>query len=650
MSADVFISHSTSDREVANAICKQLETDGLKCWIAPRDIEGGDAWDEAIMKGIAQAGVLLLTFSEGSTDSEYVKKEIMYAQSKKKPLLPVRIQNVQPSPKLEFMLVGIQWVDAFPLPITSYTPELTKLVRRILSLSPNPAPAPPTPQGGTSPALPATTPGTPVASPRPGAGAGKQVALLYKRNSEPDEHVLSVLERSLADAGYQVVVDRNMQIERNIRDADVVIPLLSEASKDSDMLSYEVEVANDAARSGQGKPKLIPLRIAYQGPLGGSLHSILSALPSVVWNGQGDDASMVSQLLAAMQKRQQMDQDGAKEPIGAIPPGSKFYIARPSDDALNQALSRQDSIVLVKGGRQMGKTSLLARGLQQARNSGLTAVYTDLQKLDSANLAGIKPFYFSLARMLADTLDIDTDIEQTWRDFKPASVNFEQYLKKQVIAKVNGHLFWALDEVDRLFTTDFGSDVFGLFRSWHNERATDPETAVNRLTLIISYATEAHLFIADPNQSPFNVGTKLELRDFTVEQEEVLNQLFGAPLSSDDQIARFNALVNGQPYLTKRGLHDLAMTQMPFEEFIKISGLDEGPFGDHLRRILVMLSRDQTMSDAVRSVLNGANDLTMEAFYRLRAAGIVVGDSVGNVRMRNLLYTEYLRNHLTVPA
>ena len=108
--------------------------------------------------------------------------------------------------------------------------------------------------------------------------------------------------------------------------------------------------------------------------------------------------------------------------------------------------------------------------------------------------------------------------------------------------------------------------------------------------MIIAYATEAHLFIADPNQSPFNVGTRLELRDFNIEQEEALNSLFGNPLFTDDQIARFYELVNGQPYLVSRGLYQLATSQMPFEEFAATADRDEGPFGDHLRRILVMLA------------------------------------------------------------
>jgi hypothetical protein len=473
--------------------------------------------------------------------------------------------------------------------------------------------------------------------------------------------VLQLLERGFRDAGYEVFVDRHMkvgvewahEIERNIRMADAVVPILSEASILSEMVSYEVEIARSAAQTQAGKPRLLPVRLGYTGSLGEMLDGILQPLQYALWNDQKDDEAVLQQLLRSARASDQAKVDLAPDAwtYGAIPTGSKFYIPRPSDDELAQALQRKDTIVLIKGGRQMGKTSLVARGLRQARAvEGATVVYTDFQKMNSSDLASIQPFYLSLARMLADQLDIDTDIEDTWKERKAPSVNFEQYLKKQIMPKINGHLFWALDEVDRLFTTDFGSEVFGLFRSWHNERAYSPDTCWNQLTMIIAYATEAHLFISDPNQSPFNVGTKLELRDFTIEQEDALNKLFGQPLFTGDQIARFYQLVNGQPYLVSRGLYQLANSKIPFEEFAATADRDEGPFGDHLRRILVMLVRDPKMIEAVRAVLNGSNTLTMESFYRLRAAGIVVGEGAFNAKMRCVLYANYLRGHLREQA
>src|SRR5207302_6298972 len=110
----------------------------------------------------------------------------------------------------------------------------------------------------------------------------------------------------------------------------------------------------------------------------------------------------------------------------------------------------------------------------------------------------------------------------------------------------------------RLFTCSFGSEIFGLFRSWHNERALEPACPWSRLTLAITCATEAHLFLSDLNQSPFNVGTRLELGDFSLEQVGDLNRSYGRPLP-DEALTRFHRLVGGHPYLVRRGLQEIAV-------------------------------------------------------------------------------------------
>ncbi|MBS1808310.1 MAG: protein kinase [Acidobacteria bacterium] len=160
---------------------------------------------------------------------------------------------------------------------------------------------------------------------------------------------------------------------------------------------------------------------------------------------------------------------------GAVPLDSHFYIVRPADDEFRTAIGRQDSIVLLKGARQVGKTSLLARGLQQARQAGAKVVLTDLQKLSADDLVSAESFYLALADLIADQLDLDVVPEDVWNTRRGASINFERFIRREVLGKLSAHLVWGLDEVDRLFACAFGSEVFGLFRSWHNERSLDPQ-------------------------------------------------------------------------------------------------------------------------------------------------------------------------------
>jgi len=251
-----------------------------------------------------------------------------------------------------------------------------------------------------------------------------------------------------------------------------------------------------------------------------------------------------------------------------------------------------------------------------------------------------------LAESMANDLDLDVNPAANWNPSSGPNINFQRFLRRQVLDTSTRHLVWGLDEVDRLFTCPFGTEVFGLFRSWHNARCLDPTGPWSRLTLAIAYATEAHLFITDINQSPFNVGTRLSLEDFTLEQVAELNQRHGSPLASEDELRRFTAVVGGHPYLVRRSLYEMTTRHLALDELEAAPGRDDGPFADHLRRILVLLGNDPPLAAILRGVIDGRPCPTAEGFYRLRSAGLVLGSSAAQARPRCQLYAGYLQRHL----
>ena len=508
----------------------------------------------------------------------------------------------------------------------------------------------------------------------------KTVALLYKRNAPHSARLLDLLEPALKEAGYQVFIDRHLQVgvewarelERQITDAYAVVPLLSAESIWSEMLEDEVVKAHGAASRQGGLPRLLPVRVTYEGPLPDPIQNALGHLQYVLWRGPQDDAALVRGLRDGLTEKPKPKI--ALEPVGgAMPLDSQFYIARREDKDFADAMRRRDSIVLVKGARQMGKTSLLARGLQQARENGMKCFRTDFQKLTTADFADETTFFRAIAEMIADQLDCDALPDEKWNHNRSGASNFERYLRREILTPSAVPLVWALDEVDRLFVCSFGSDVFGLFRSWHNDRAYEPDGPWGKLTLVIAYATEDHLFITDTNQSPFNVGTRLPLADFTAEQVAELNTRYGSPLESEYDIARLYALTGGQPYLTRRALDHLAQRDQwqhryqsgkgasraahtfrqvglqgaSLSEIEAEADRDEGVFGDHLRRLLVSLSQDGDTLEIVRGFLRGEPLDDAAVFYRLRSGGLMAGDTVFEARLRCQLYGRYLGRHLT---
>ncbi|MBK7215007.1 MAG: SUMF1/EgtB/PvdO family nonheme iron enzyme [Bacteroidales bacterium] len=132
MKHDVFISYSSHDKAIANAICSALENHKIRCWIAPRDIIPGLEYGEVIVDAISDCSVLILVFSEKANNSVFVRKEVERALSKGKILVPFRIDDILPTKALEFALGNTHWLDAMTPPLESHIAVLSNTIIHLL--------------------------------------------------------------------------------------------------------------------------------------------------------------------------------------------------------------------------------------------------------------------------------------------------------------------------------------------------------------------------------------------------------------------------------------------------------------------------------------------------------------------------------------
>jgi hypothetical protein len=330
-----------------------------------------------------------------------------------------------------------------------------------------------------------------------------------------------------------------------------------------------------------------------------------------------------------------------------LPLDDRCWAVQPIEIKLISSLINQDSIVLISGARQSGKTSLLARGLRYARSLGAACVVTDFSKLPQADLETIEGLYQALALQIAEQIGIGFDPARDWNRYLSANSNFERFVRKKALAACPGQLVWAIDDADRIFECGFASEMFGLLRSWHNERSYNSDGPWWRLTMVISYATETDAFITDPNQSPFNVGVRLALEDLTIRQIADLNMQYGLPLRDQAESARLFELVGGHPYLVRRGLDILAQGELDFPAFAERADREDGVYADHLHGLLADLERHSALKEPVRGMLRGKCVLGTGHFHQLKALGLIVGGDQENARFRCGIYRRYLAGHLT---
>ena len=132
MSHDLYICHSKRDEKVANAVCAALEKSGLSCWIAPRDLPPGASWGEAIIDAISVSRLVVLIFSSRANQSPYIEREVERSISIGIPIIPFRIEDVQPSGTFEYFLGSYHWLEAVTRPLENHIQELLDETHRIL--------------------------------------------------------------------------------------------------------------------------------------------------------------------------------------------------------------------------------------------------------------------------------------------------------------------------------------------------------------------------------------------------------------------------------------------------------------------------------------------------------------------------------------
>src|ERR1700732_2554720 len=129
MAHDVFISYPHQEKVTADAACAKLEAEGIRCWIAPRDVAPSAEWAAAIVDAIDQCRVMVLIFSTHANLSKQVRREVQQAFEEEKPVVPFRIEDVKPESALRFYIGSVHWLDALTPPVEQHLQKLTAAVR-----------------------------------------------------------------------------------------------------------------------------------------------------------------------------------------------------------------------------------------------------------------------------------------------------------------------------------------------------------------------------------------------------------------------------------------------------------------------------------------------------------------------------------------
>ncbi len=502
-----------------------------------------------------------------------------------------------------------------------------------------------------------------------------RIFLSYKRNVESDGALADQVVTALSAAGHQIFVDKQLrvgqdwaaEIDRQVRQADYLIVLLTAASILSEMVRAEIEIGRDQAAK-TSTPRILPVRLAFEGPLPYPLNAFLDPIQYSLWAGPADSARVVRELLDAIGGDAPFGTGLASAPVapaihlpplyaaplpepgGTLDVDDPWYLPRQTDATALAHIRQPGQTLTIKGPRQMGKSSLLMRTVKAGMDAGKSVALLDFQLVGEDSKADADLFFRRFSSWVAEQLNLPDAVEKFWNPAYASPQNCTRYMEQHVLEPLGGPCILAIDETDAIFQTSFSQDFFSMLRSWHNRRANPIRRHWKKLDIILSTSTEPQFFIDRPHESPFNVGVTLRVEDFQPEQVGVLNARHPRPMSSGD-IERLYRLVRGHPFLTRKALYMAAGSAPTCStgDLFANARDDAGPFGDHLRDYLLRLQRKQDLIPALRQVVDGRALNDELAIYRLQALGLVRREG-HKVVPRCELYGEYFRERLRSDA
>ncbi len=233
---------------------------------------------------------------------------------------------------------------------------------------------------------------------------------------------------------------------------------------------------------------------------------------------------------------------------GTVAPQSPSYVPRLADAELANAIVAGEYCYVLNS-RQMGKSSLSVRAMEALTELGIRVAFIDLTKFGGRNV-GVEQWYIGLVSEIGRVTGQAEQMLDYWdrhTKFGPMQ-RFFGALREVCLKESPVPLCLMVDEVDATLSLSFSADeFFAGIRECFNRRAQDPE--FKRLTFCLIGVASPSDLIQNAQTTPFNVGRRIELRDFTFQEAQRLQEGLGP--NGLLRLRRIFHWTNGHPYLTQ---------------------------------------------------------------------------------------------------
>jgi transcriptional regulator with XRE-family HTH domain len=314
-------------------------------------------------------------------------------------------------------------------------------------------------------------------------------------------------------------------------------------------------------------------------------------------------------------------------PKGQVPLESIFYVDRqPFESRCQEVIQKPGALIRIKAPKEMGKTSLMARILAQAREQDYLTVTLSLRLADESIFLSLERFLKWFCACVSQSLGLPNRLAEQWDEIFGNNYNAISYFENHILASIDRPLVMALDDIDCVFKREkIASDFLGLLRAMHEKAkyGDGHSEAWQRLRIIVVHSTEVYIAL-NSNQSPFNVGLSIDLPEFT--QSQVLNLAQRHQLNWDHPAVDYLMnYVGGHPSLIRQALYSIARNEISLTELVGTSSFADHIYGGCLGRLWGDLQQQPALLSAFSQVVKASEPVQVDSTqgFLLKSLGLI---------------------------
>ncbi|MDZ8189159.1 MAG: AAA-like domain-containing protein [Nostoc sp. ChiSLP02] len=338
-------------------------------------------------------------------------------------------------------------------------------------------------------------------------------------------------------------------------------------------------------------------------------------------------------------------------PVGQVPLTSSFYIERPPiEERCYQEILQPGALIRIKAPGQMGKTSLMVRILNEAREYGYQTLSLSFHLADKAVFTSLDAFLRWFCESVGRKLKRLNQLDDYWNIYGSKD-RTTAYFEECLLEEIDSPLVISLDGVEQIFPyRDIAEDFFSLLRAWYEYAKYGDRSSElwKKLRLVLVHSKEVYIPL-NFNQSPFNVGLSIELQEFSQEQIQILVERHQRLNWTDTQVKKLMDMVGGHPYLIRLAIYHVQHQDITFEQLLQTAATEAGIYNVHLRGHLCNLEQHPKLAAAFSQVVKSevAIEIDSESVFKLHSMGLVIYCNENKAIPRCDLYRQYFQNRLS---